>query len=350
MDNRKVAREQSAYYAKDFTKQEKQAVIINGYAYPNILAETFKLWAYSLSLVSTFSYGITEEGELVILDDEELVGMARELGVGALMTVTAFNEQGVFSNEIIKEVLENPMAQDNLIENIKNNLQLKKMVGVDFDFEYIYEENKEQYVEFIEKATKTLNKEGYIVTVALAPKTSSEQKGLLYQGIDYEGLGAAANYVLVMTYEWGYTFGPPMAVAPLNKVTEVLDYAITQIRPDKILMGIPNYGYDWKLPYEKGKSVAEKISNEEAVLRAQRYGAEILFDEVAQTPYYYYTNEEENQEHVVWFEDERSMRAKFELIDAYDLAGASYWNIMEFFPEAAVVQNQMYDLYRVRLD
>lgn len=88
--------------------------------------------------------------------------------------------------------------------------------------------------------------------MALAPKTSSEQKGLLYEGKDYSGLGQAANGVLLMTYEWGYTYGPPMAVAPINKVKEVLDYAITQIDTNKISLGIPNYGYDWPLPYERG--------------------------------------------------------------------------------------------------
>lgn len=102
-------------------------------------------------------------------------------------------------------------------------------------------------------ATSALNEYGYIVSVALAPKTSSTQAGLLYAGKDYRALGKAANYVLLMTYEWGYKYGPPMAVAPINKVRQVLDYAVTEIPPQKIHLGIPNYGYDWALPFIKGK-------------------------------------------------------------------------------------------------
>ncbi len=52
-----------------------------------------------------------------------------------------------------------------------------------------------------------------------------------------------------MTYEWGYKYGPNMAVAPLNMVRRVLDYAVTEIIPEKIMLGIPNYGYDWPLPF-----------------------------------------------------------------------------------------------------
>ena len=68
-----------------------------------------------------------------------------------------------------------------------------------------------------------MNENGFEVSVALAPKTSDDQPGLLYQGKDYGGLGAAANRVLLMTYEWGYSFSEPMAVAPVNKSRNVLD-------------------------------------------------------------------------------------------------------------------------------
>ena len=79
------------------------------------------------------------------------------------------------------------------------------MFGVDFDFEYVLAENRDQYTELVRKARQRLNAAGYLVTVALAPKTSADQPGLLYQGHDYRGMGQAANFILTMTYEWGYT-------------------------------------------------------------------------------------------------------------------------------------------------
>ena len=167
------------------------------------------------------------------------------------------------------------------------------------------------------------------MSVALAPKTSADQTGLLYEGKDYPALGAAADYVLLMTYEWGYTYGAPMAVAPLNKVRQVVEYAITEISPEKIHLGIPNYGYDWPLPFVRGETRAETLGNVEAVQRAVSIGASILYDEIAQAPYYRYWSG--NTEHEVWFEDVRSMNGTFDLIEEYGLRGASYWNIMKLF-------------------
>ena len=148
-----------------------------------------------------------------------------------------------------------------------------------------------------------------------------------------------------MTYEWGYTYGPPMAVAPLNQVRQVARYAVSEIPRDKILLGVPNYGYDWTLPYEQGVSRAENIGNQGAVLRAARYGAEIQFDETAQSPFFeYYTG---GRKHIVWFEDVRSIQAKLALAVEFSLLGVGWWNIMRAFNQNWALLSARYDISKV---
>lgn len=120
-----------------------------------------------------------------------------------------------------------------------------------------------------------------------------------------------------------------MAVAPINMVRRVVDYAITEIPANKINLGIPNYGYDWPLPYERGVTKARTVGNVEAVRIAVEHGSEIQFDEVAQSPFFRYWVD--GIEHEVWFEDVRSITAKFNLIKEYNLRGAGYWHIMQLF-------------------
>ena len=98
------------------------------------------------------------------------------------------------------------------------------MYGVDFDFEYIAPQEKDIYIDLIRRAAQRLNAEGYLVSVALAAKTSADQAGLLYEGHDYAAVGQSANLVLLMTYEWGYAGSEPMAVAPIPQIRQVLDY------------------------------------------------------------------------------------------------------------------------------
>lgn len=190
-------------------------------------------------------------------------------------------------------------------------------------------ENREGYTEFVRNLRNAMNEAGYTVSAALAPKISAEQRGILYEGMDYRMLGEAADEVFLMTYEWGYTYGPPMAVAPVNKVREVLDYAVAEIAREKIMMGIPNYGYDWPLPFEQGVTKAKTIGNVEAVRIASQNGAEIAFDETAQSPFFRYWTE--GKQHEVWFEDVRSIRAKGKMAEEYGLRGFGYWNLMRMF-------------------
>lgn len=132
------------------------------------------------------------------------------------------------------------------------------------------------------------------------------------------------------SYEWGYTYGPPMAVAPVGAVRRVVEFALTRMEPGKILLGFPNYAYDWTLPFTVGATRAQSIGNEAAPLLAAQYGAEIQFDEQAQTPYFTY-QDEAGQPHEVWFEDARSALAKFGLLTEYGLSGLGYWNFMRPF-------------------
>ena len=256
------------------------------------------------------------------------------------MLISTLGEDGRFSNELASALLNNTEAQRTLLTNILATMQQKGYRALDIDFEYIYPEDAPKYVEFVRLARETLSPYGYFVVVALAPKTSDTQRGLLYEGHDYAGLGAAADYVLLMTYEWGYTYGPPLPVAPLNRVREVVEYAVSRIPAAKILMGMPNYGYDWTLPYIAGESKARSIGNEQAVDIAREVGADILYDETAQSPHFGYVMD--GQEHVVWFEDARSVRAKLALAAEFGLFGVSVWNLMRYFTQMWLVYDALY--------
>ena len=134
-----------------------------------------------------------------------------------------------------------------------------------------------------------------------------------------------------------------MAVAPIPQVRRVVEYALTEIPAYKIDLGIPNYGYDWPLPYERGVTAATTLGNIQAVRLAIQYGVPILFDEQAQSPHFHY-QDEQGVEHEVWFEDVRSMQAKFHLISEYDLRGCGYWQIMQWFRANWLLLREQFDI------
>ncbi|MGX8709422.1 MAG: glycosyl hydrolase family 18 protein [bacterium] len=318
---------------------------VNGYAFPNINTTTLENTLPHLTYLSIFSYQVRPDGSLAPIQDTPLIQAAWNQNVGPMMVITNIQEGASFNSDLAHTILANPDIQNTLLENIVRTLNAKQYYGLDIDFEYIFPNDKNNYNSFIKKVVDRLHPLGYTVTTALAPKTSEGQTGLLYEAHDYATHGTLVDHVILMTYEWGYTYGPPRAVAPVNLVENVLQYAVSVIPSKKILMGIPNYGYDWTLPFVQG-SAARSLTNPGAVSLASRVGAQIMFDEEAQSPFFnYYEN---GKQHVVWFEDARSIQAKLRLVDQYNLGGVSYWTINSFFPQNWIVLNSMYNIRKVR--
>ena len=137
-----------------------------------------------------------------------------------------------------------------------------------------------------------------------------------------------------------------MAVAPINEVRKVINYAVSVIPRKKIMMGIPLYGYDWTLPYVPKGEFAESVGCLEAVDRAAKVNAIIKYGVKSQSPFYNYFDKNK-AEHVVWFEDARSMNAKLRTANEYNLGGVSYWTIGKYFPQAWLVQNSLYDVKKL---
>ncbi len=130
----------------------------------------------------------------------------------------------------------------------------------------------------------------------------------------------------------------------MPSVRAVLNYAVTEIPPAKIFLGLSNYGYDWPLPFVKGTTRAESISNKRAIELAVQYGSVIQYDETSQAPYFNYTDAG-GTEHVVWFEDARSLSARLDLIAEYGFQGAGIWNVMRPFSQLYLLMNALYNIF-----
>ncbi|MCP8616046.1 LysM peptidoglycan-binding domain-containing protein [Salirhabdus salicampi] len=283
-----------------------------------------------LTYISPFSYEVGADGTLMPFDTAAIAAVAQEVNVSPLMVITNIRE-GSFSSDLARELLHNEEAKEQLITKIIEVMQREGFTGLNIDFEYVYPEDREHYNQFLRRVVDRLHPLGFSVSTAVAPKLSAEQQGLLYKAHDYKAHGEIVDFVVIMTYEWGYSGGPPMAVAPLSEVRKVIQYALTEMPSEKIMMGMPLYGYDWTLPYDPSRR-APALSPQMAIERAYQYQVEIKFDEKAKSPYYNY-RDDQGREHVVWYEDARSVQAKYDLVKELNLRGVSYWVLGNAFSQ-----------------
>ena len=289
--------------------------------------------APNLTYLAPFSYQVTRDGGLNPMPLNGLPEIAERNNTTLMMTVTNI-EEGRFSEELARAVLQDETSQQTLLDNI---VAEARRVGVfsdaHFDFEFIPVDLRQAYTEFLRRATKRLRGEGLLVSAALAPKTSAQQMGQWYEAHDYQAIGSIVDFVVIMTYEWGFSGGPPMPVSPIGPVEQVLRYALSEMPSYKIMMGQNLYGYDWTLPFVRGQTFATAISPQQAIQIAMDNNVAISYDFRAQAPFFNYTDAEGNR-HIVWFEDARSIQAKIDLLKRLGIRGISFWKLNFNFPQA----------------
>ncbi len=284
-----------------------------------------------LTYLAPFSFQIQRDGTLDPPPLEPLPAIAEQYDVTMMMVVTNLeNEQ--FSDELGRIILNDEAIQNRLLDNILQTADRLGFRDIHFDMEFLRPADREAYNRFLRKAAARIHERGYLISTALAPKTSATQMGAWYEAHDYRAHGEIVDFVVIMTYEWGYSGGPPMPVSPIGPVRQVLEYALTEMPASKIMMGQNLYGYDWTLPYVSGGDYARALSPQAAIALAARENAAIQYDWQAQAPHFNYWDDS-GAEHKVWFEDARSIQAKFNLMKELGLRGISYWKLGLPFPQ-----------------
>ncbi|GAA0290697.1 spore germination protein [Gracilibacillus halotolerans] len=327
---------------------DKRTIEVNAYIEPiggtvsDTLENAAEKHSRSLTYLSPFSYQLDRQGTLIPPPLNRFPEIANANNAALTLVVTNL-EEGAFSRDLGTAILTNEQVQDNLLNNIVQEANRVGYRDIHFDFEYLDPANREDYNQFLRKAADRLHAEGLLISTALAPKTSATQEGDWYEAHDYRAHGEIVDFVVLMTYEWGYSGGPAMAVSPIGPVTEVVDYALTEMPSSKIMLGQNLYGYDWTLPYEPGGEYARALSPVQAVSLARTTNQAILYDEESQAPYFFYYDDEGNQ-HEVWFEDARSIQAKFQLIKEKNLRGISYWKLGLAFPQNWYLLNDQFTI------
>jgi len=298
-----------------------------------------------LTYLALFSYRVNRDGTLTPPPTGNLRQIAESNNASMAMVVTNL-EEGSFSDELGHIILTVQAVQNTLLDNIVNTATTNGFRDVHFDFEFLPADDREAYNTFLRTVKDRLSQAGLLMSTALAPKTSAAQTGQWYEAHDYAAHGEIADFVVLMTYEWGYSYGPPLAVSPIDQVRRVIEYAVSVIPPEKILMGQNLYGYDWTLPFVEGGEAATAVSPQQAITIARENNVAIQFDSVAQAPFFTYTDNEGN-EHEVWFEDARSIQAKFDLIREFNLLGIAYWKLGLAFPQNWLLLNDQFTITKL---
>ncbi len=295
------------------------------------------------SSIAIFEYHFAENGDIVN-DLNDLAAIQASWGnkVTPLVTITNLTQQG-FSTQLVHQVLNNPTARTNLINNIVYLVSRKGYGGVNIDFEQVGAQDRDLFTGFLRQLRDRLEPSRYLLTISVPPITGEDFPWL--RGYDYGGIGSVVNFMFIMAYDWHHSGSEPGPVAPITEVRRTIEFAISRIPTRKIVLGVPRYGYDWLLPYRPG-TIAPGISNQNAIATAIRYQSPIQYSVEYQTPFFRY-RDQQGQLHEVWFEDVRSMSEKMILVRQYNLQSIGAWQLSLGFTAAPWLITKFFTVRKV---
>lgn len=283
-----------------------------------------------INVASPFWYHLEPDGRIIrkgdILD-ANLINQLRSQGVQIIPTITNNFDANNKGTDLLKDSGKIDLHVDIIVAEVNN----QGWDGIDIDYENLNPDVRDQFTAFIAKLADRLHQSGKVLSVTVQPKKSDFE---LWRGVganDYPKLGALADQVRLMTYDYSRLNTSPGSVAPLPWLNEVIKYSLDRIPPAKILVGIPFYGYQW-CTGSSDSCQSQALTYTQVQSRLNQYHPVIEWDQTAKTPWYAFTDSA-GQTNVVHFENSQSFSAKIDLIKSYSLAGIAIWRLGNEDPE-----------------
>jgi len=199
--------------------------------------------------------------------------------------------------------------------------------GINVDIEGVAPADRALYNNFIAALCDAFHARRLIVTAAIPAKTADNPTGAWAGFGDYAFLGKHLDQVQLMCYDEHWSGGEAGPIASLPWVRKVLEYATTVIPREKIVMGIPFYGYDW--PETGSASEVTPLKGERLQKQA---GEEARWDDVARTTSVRYTDAD-GRKRTAYFETARSLKERLDLARAFKVAGVAIWRLGDETPD-----------------
>lgn len=325
-------------------------IITMGFTYPFIDRDTLIKTLPDLTYLSIINYTAMQSGEInVYQDDSEIIATAKEFGTIPLLFLTTLTPQGISNVETAYEILLNEKFQDTSIDAFVTIMKTKGYLGINIMYNYLNKDSEALYQKFTEKVSKRLVQEGLLFFISINYMEKTEEDTVSFDMVDYGALSEKVNELLFLKFKWGTNNGPPEPVNNISNIKLLMEYVTTIAAPEKIVIGIPVFGYDWKLPYVPNQTSASALSINSVMNLAYEVNALIQFDEVSQTPFFYYSQFSFDYpfQHIVWFIDARSIKSICDLIIDEQLNGCAVWNIMLYNPQVWTVINATFNVIKL---
>ncbi|WP_343607664.1 polysaccharide deacetylase family protein [Chryseobacterium oranimense] len=251
-------------------------------------------------------------GDLKTNIDPEGYKIIRRTGVAA-MPILSNNSDREFRSEGLGKVLKDPVKRTVLIRKLAQQCQKFNFKGINIDFEDMNLDSDEYLIAFMKELSETFKQNRLLVTMDIMTDNDDYNIRKLNPYVDYFILMAYDEYAQ------DSDAGPVSSQKWIEAQTEKI---LKETSPEKIILGLGAYGYDWSTNKEDNTSVTYM----QAITKASASKAAINFDDNTFNLNYSYTDSKDNT-HTVFFNDAASIFNTMRFSSEYPLAGTAVWRL-----------------------
>src|SRR5487761_1016924 len=268
-------------------------------------------------LIAEELHAFTADGSLAVDKDPKLDAWLKTLNIELPMMPLLNNYDGnIWQVQPMADMLASPMARERLETSLVAYAQSHKDAGIAVDFEEIPTASQKNFDTFIRELGIALHAVGLKLMVALPAADWT---------YDYKALAAGSDAIILMNYDFHWPQSSAGPIVAQNWYLKNLNTIVKMIPPQKIVMGIANYAYDWPSPTKAVPNpIAEALSFQSACVRALESDATIQFDPASLSPFYNY-EDEQNNVHNVWMLDALTAYNEIRAAERAGLQGTALW-------------------------
>jgi len=216
------------------------------------------------------------------------------------------------------QMLANPAARKNLAEQLEAYADQRHEPGIVVDFESLPQTSQKQFESFVHDLSVSLHAKNMKLMVALPAADWT---------FDYKYFASQADAIILMNYDFRWPTSPPGPIAPQDWFVRNINNMVKIVPPDKLIMGIANYGYDWPKPTKQDPHpVAASLSFQQGVLTAVESGADALYDPDSFNLHYSY-EDGDGRVHTVWMLDGVTGYNELRAAEQAGVAGTALWRL-----------------------
>lgn len=249
----------------------------------------------------------------------------RKKRIKTQITIKAFN------NSNIEYLVVSDEGQKTFISNVLHLINSKNLDGINLDFEYVgtpAKTTKDGFTRLVSNLYEEMQRQTPNAELTICTYIVSASNNTIF---DVQALADYSDALVIMGYDIHTPGGNAGAVAPMFgegfNIVGLMQGYLEKVAPEKLILAVPYYGYDWPVISQNDKTQAVDRANilSYAELADVSSKGRILWNETTQTPWYNYIDPLTNLTHEVHFENTRSLGIKYDFVNKKNLKGVGIW-------------------------